>query len=335
MNSSLPNRRAHGWLLRVVLLAALSLVAVIYQMRFSRDVVQVLWSSQEIARLPFEFQTPPTVYAVQPEADAAGVQNGDQLLAVNGQPFRGMVTLARAVGSSRPGQTLTVTVLRPHERTQDARSMTIRLSGEWRQGVKRETWLLIFVLELLLPAMCLLLGIGAAAVRPMDKLAWLLLVLMLGFTQLLSPHWLAGWASLVRYPAEIYHRIFRMAWPIGMMLFGLYFPHRFAFERRRPWLKWTALAPLILIAVARAVFETGIDENVAAVGWLSGSFVANEAIVQILSFCGAASFLVFLGLEVSHRDERGQPKTPTPAVLGNGSQPNATISSAHCGTAHW
>jgi sigma-B regulation protein RsbU (phosphoserine phosphatase) len=143
--------------------------------------------------------------------------------------------------------------------------------------------------------MCLLLGIGVGAVRPTDRLAWLLLVLMLGFTQLLSPHWLAGWGSLVRYPAEIYHRIFRMAWPIGMMLFGLYFPHRFPFERRHPWLKWTALAPLILIAVARAIFETGIDENVAAVGWLSGSFVANEAIVQILGFCGAASFLVSLG----------------------------------------
>ena len=174
--------------------------------------------------------------------------------------------------------------------------MTIRLSAEWQQGLKRETWLLIFVLELLLPAICLLLGIGVAAIRPMDRLAWLLLVLMLGFTQLISPHWLAGWGSLVRYPAEIYHRIFRMAWPIGMMLFGLYFPHRFAFERRRPWLKWTALAPLILIAVARAVFETGIDENVAAVGWLSGSFIANEAIVQILGFCGArASWFLWGG----------------------------------------
>jgi transposase-like protein len=204
----------------VVLLAALSLVAVIYQIRFSGDVVQVLWRSNEIARLPFEFQTPPTVYAVQPEAAAVGVQKGDQLLAVNGQTFRGIVTLARAVGSSRPGEMLTVTVLRPHGRTQEARIVTIRLSAEWQQGLKRETWLLIFVLELLLPAICLLLGIGVAAIRPMDRLAWLLLVLMLGFTQLISPHWLAGWGSLVRYPAEIYHRIFRMAWPIGMMLWS-------------------------------------------------------------------------------------------------------------------
>ena len=83
----------------MVLLAALSLVAVIYQIRFSRDVVQVLWRSNEIARLPFEFQTPPTVYAVQPEADAVGVQKGDQLLAVNGQTFRGIVTLARRWGA--------------------------------------------------------------------------------------------------------------------------------------------------------------------------------------------------------------------------------------------
>jgi sigma-B regulation protein RsbU (phosphoserine phosphatase) len=276
-------------------------VAVVYQIRFSQDAVQVLWRSHEIARLPFGFQTPPTVHAVQPEADAAGVYNGDQLLAVNGQPFRGIVTLARAVGSSRPGEMLTVTVLRPHGRTEEARSVTILLSREWQRGLKRETWLLIFVLELLLPAMCLLLGIGVAAVRPTDRLAWLLLVMMLGFTQLLSPHWLAGWDSLVRYPAEIYHRIFRMAWPIGMILFGLYFPHRFAFERRHSWVKWTALTPLILVAITRGMFEAGIDENFAAVRWLSGSLIANDGIVPALGFCGGASFLGFLGWKF-HRE---------------------------------
>lgn len=295
MNPSLPNHRTDGWFLRVVLLAALSLVAVIYQIRFSRDVIRVLGSSHEIARLPFTFQTPPTVSLVESEAAAVDVQEGDQLLSVNGQPFRGMVTLARGVGRSRPGDALTATFLRRDGGREQVRTVTIRLAGEWQQGLGRDTWFLIFVLELMLPPMCLLLGIWVAAVRPMDRLAWLLLVLTLGFTQLLSPHWLAGWSPLLRYPAEIYHRTFRMAWPIGMILFGFYFPHRFAFERRHSWLKWIALTPFILVAVTRGIFEAGIDENFAAVGWLSGSFITNEATVPFLGYCGAAGFLVFLG----------------------------------------
>lgn len=278
-----------------MLLTTLSLVAVVYQTRFSQEVVQVLWRSREIARLPFGFLVPPTVYAVEPEAEVAGVRNGDQLLAVNGRPFRGVATLARAVGTSRPGEILTVTVLGPLGRNEKDRTVTVRLAGEWQQGLQGETWLLLFVLELLLPAMCLLLGIWVVVARPMDKLAWLLLVLMLGFTQLLSPHWLAGWNPLLRYPAETYHRSFRMAWPIAMMLFGLYFPHRFAYERRHPWVKWAALTPLIFVALTRGLFEAGIDENFAAVAWLSGSFIANEVIVPLLGFCGAASFLGFLG----------------------------------------
>ncbi len=280
--------------MRLTLLATLSVLAIGYQVRFSSDVVRVLWHSAEIARLPFGFQMPPTIYAVAPEAEIAGVRKGDRLLLVNGQPFLGMVTLARAVGDSRPGDSLTVTV-QPFARSEEARTVTVRLAGEWQPGPKPETRLLIFVLELLLPAMCLLLGIWVVAVRSMDRCAWLLLVLLLGFTQLLSPHWLAGWSPLLRYPAEIYHRSFRMAWPIGMMLFGLYFPRRFPFERRHPWVKWSVLIPLILIAVMRAAFETGIDENFSAVEWLGGSFIANEAIIEILGFGGAASFLVSVG----------------------------------------
>ena len=280
---------------RLAILAALSLVAIIYQVRFSQDVARVLWRSHEIARPPFRFQTPPTVDAIESEAEAAGVRSGDRLLAVNGQAYQGIATLARAVGRSRPGDVLRATLLRRYATGEQAETVAIRLAEEWPLGPGRETWLLIFALELLLPAMCLLLGLWVAAVRPLDRLAWLLLVLMLGFAQLLSPHWLSAWEPWLRYPGEIYHRTFRMAWPIGMVLFSLYFPHRFSLERRYPWLKWTVLAPLILVALTRGIFEIGIDENFAAVRWLSGSFVAHEATVPLLGFCGGAGFLISLG----------------------------------------
>ena len=277
----------------LALLGLLSLVAVFYQVRFSWDVIRVLWYPDEVARVPFKFQIPPTVYGTEPEADAAGVRNGDKVLAVNHQPFRGIATLSGAVGRSRPGEILTVTILRPNGQGEEAGTVSIRLA-KWQQGGGRASWLLALVLELLLPGICLLLGIWVAAVRPTKGLAWLLLVLMLGFTQLLSPHWLSSWGSGLRYAAEIYHRALRLAWPIGMILFGLYFPRRFAFERRYPWVKWIALTPVILIALGRALVEIGRDEDFTRVEWLSGSFVAADAIVQVLVVCGAVTFLVSL-----------------------------------------
>lgn len=304
MSRSLRSYSNYRFNIRLALLAVLSLVAVTYQVRFSWDVIRALWRPDEIARVPFGFQMPPTVYGVEPEADAVGVRSGDKLLAVNGQPFRGMSTLSRAVALSRPGDTLTVTILRSKREGEEARTVSIRLA-QWQQG--RAGWLLALVLDLLLPGMCLLLGVWVAAVRPTKKLAWLLLVLMLSFTQLLSPHWLSSWSSTLRYPAEIYHRALRLAWPIGMILFGLYFPRRFAFERRYPWVKWIALTPVILIALSRALVEVARDEDFTTVERLRGSFVANDAIVQVLALCGTVIFLVSLGwklLTETNADDR-------------------------------
>jgi sigma-B regulation protein RsbU (phosphoserine phosphatase) len=294
MSRSLRNYPNYRLTIRLVLLAALSLVAVVYQTRFSWDVIRAVWHPDEVARVPFGFEMPPTVSRVELEADAVQVHDGDKLLAVNGQPFRGIKTLSQAVARLRPGENLTVTILRPDGQGEEAQTVSIRLA-QWQQGVGRAGWLLALVLDLLLPGMCLLLGIWVAAVRPTKTLAWLLLVLMLSFTQLLSPHWLSSWGSTLRYPAEIYHRALRLAWPIGMILFGLYFPRRFAFERRYPWVKWVALTPLIIIALSRALVEIGRDENFATVEWLSGSFIAADAIVQVLAVCGAVTFLVSLG----------------------------------------
>src|SRR5581483_9619423 len=150
MNRSLLNFSNYRLTVRLVLLAALSLVAGTYQVRFSWDVIRVLWRPDEIARVPFGFQMPPVVYGVEPEADADQVRNGDKLLAVNGQPFRGISTLSRVVARSRPGETLTVTILRPNGQGEEARTVSIRLA-QWEQGAGRASWLLALVLYLLLP----------------------------------------------------------------------------------------------------------------------------------------------------------------------------------------
>jgi hypothetical protein len=59
---------------------------------------------------------------------------------------------------------------------------------------------------------------------------------------------------------KFYHDISAPVWAICMMLFGIYFPQRWRFDRSFPWIKWAIGAPLLAIAfVARGYQRAGFD----------------------------------------------------------------------------
>src|SRR5207248_617471 len=79
------------------------------------------------------------------------------------------------------------------------------------------------------------LGAFVTAVRPGDPNAWLLLFLMIAFTESASPShgltsgvWKSSWSGL---------------WPLFMMLFGAWFPDRSDLDRRWPWVKYAIVIP--------------------------------------------------------------------------------------------
>jgi PDZ domain len=67
----------------------------------------------------------PVLQFVTKSAWQAGVQNNDILLAVNGRPLTGLAVFGEAIRTTKPGETLTVQVLRPGET--DPRSASIQL----------------------------------------------------------------------------------------------------------------------------------------------------------------------------------------------------------------
>ena len=195
-----------------------------------------------------------TLAVVHPEAEAAGLRAGDELTAVAGRGFDGHAVLARAVASTPAGSALSLGVRHADGSTLDA---SVVLARARERGPSAGEWLLGLVLGLAMPLLCLGVGFLVAFLRPRDKLAWLLLALMLSFLPFAGGR-LLEWPSGLRPLAIAYNEALRSTWYLWLFLFGLYFPERFPFERRWPWLKWLFVLPLVaagLADVAIAVAE--------------------------------------------------------------------------------
>jgi sigma-B regulation protein RsbU (phosphoserine phosphatase) len=99
-------------------------------------------------------------------------------------------------------------------------------------------------LNLLVPVVGLGLGFAVVAIRPRDWNAWLVLFLMLGFTETVTRSyttgpfadatlaWNAFWAGM---------------WPSFLLLFGIYFPTRSLRDKRWPWIKYILIAAFTAI----------------------------------------------------------------------------------------
>lgn len=105
--------------------------------------------------------------------------------------------------------------------------------------------------------MCLLLGAWAAAIRPRDPQAWLLLALMFTFPHFFLAQELMDFGPGWRSYAAAYSRLLRAATPLAIALFGMYFVERVAIDAKFPWLKWVFLIPAGLSGAAYAAGVPG------------------------------------------------------------------------------
>ena len=119
-------------------------------------------------------------------------------------------------------------------------------------------WLVTAMLYLMMPWLCLALGFWVAFVRVQDRVAWMLLGVLLGFSQLF-PGVVGGWGA-------VYHALANTTWPVWMLLFGIYFPEPMPFDRRWPWLKWLLIAPLLALAAVEVAWKREPGRGDAA--WL-------------------------------------------------------------------
>jgi sigma-B regulation protein RsbU (phosphoserine phosphatase) len=235
-------------------------------------------------------------------ARRAGLEINDVLLAVNGRPMTGLAVFGDAIRFAKPGDPLTVQILRPGESA--PRSATIQL---WEAAAPSFSLpaASIYAMKLVAPTLCMLLGFWVAAVRPRDPSAWCLLLIMLFFSTFYSAG-VESWGRGVRDVAEAYRSAMGNLWPVAMLLFGVYFPEPFP-EEDPAWWKWlkrALVALLIFSCLLNVIARVGELESFAAVAPLSAALEHGNIVAFILSFVAIGAFFACIAVK------KGQAITP-------------------------
>ncbi len=224
------------------LLALLFAIAAARRVTYTIDAVRDM--SHRYTKAPFTIAEPwPTVADETKSAKAAGLLPGDRILAVEGRVPFGSRDFAEAYHNRGIQEAIPIEVLRGGVRMRVAPPPAVAAFGD--------VWLSIAFASfswIVMPWLCFALGFWVAALRPRDGRAWIVLGILLGVAEqttagVLDP---LGWPG-IGPPMTIYRDLAAPVWAACMLLFGIYFPRQWRFDRYAPSVKWVLLAPLSLM----------------------------------------------------------------------------------------
>jgi sigma-B regulation protein RsbU (phosphoserine phosphatase) len=268
-------------ILQYFILACIFLTGVAFQYRQSIDIIH----GEKIDVAYFAPDTASAILSVvPPDAQKAGMHRGDLLLAINGRAYTGSAVLAEEVIRATPGSPVRVRL-----RSTDPRIGEYEVLLPVTPGASGPLKIVFDVLlDIFMPAFCLLLGSWVVLVRPHDKSSWLLLGLLLGFSHLSSTGRIPGWGPGFRELAIGYDIALASCWPIFMFLFGFYFPEPFPFWAKAGWLKksilWIAIAPLVVNAIINVVILIHDVNDYQAAHAVLGRFGFFQTAIRIYTY---------------------------------------------------
>jgi sigma-B regulation protein RsbU (phosphoserine phosphatase) len=203
-------------------------------------------------RIPFELQQRKVLY-ILPEATEAGMRIGDTITAINGKPLMDGTMLFAELAKTRVGEKVNFTIERTTEAgetiTREVAVTGLAMNQTFRQWFP--DFLTTFIFLLLLPVTSYLLGFYVAFMRPRDPVAWILLFLLIGIGSI------AMEGDSVGTLAKLFQASAMELLGVWLLLFGLYFPERFDFDRRHPFLKWILLVPLAVHGIVNFFEQLG------------------------------------------------------------------------------
>ncbi|HJQ71258.1 MAG TPA: SpoIIE family protein phosphatase [Blastocatellia bacterium] len=252
-------------------LALLFVIAAIYQARFIQGRIIYIQGKVDRVRPPVGTgRYNSTIVYSNPEAEQSSIHKGDELLAVDGRPYTGPGYLWDRVYDAQPGDMITLTVRHQEGEatpTEEVKQVVLARA----EPEPFDFWGLVYmiVLTTALPVFCILLGFGVTLLRPRDRLAWLLLGLMLSFAQIIPGIDYIAWKGSVRELMIGYKTFFQSSWALWMILVGILFPETWSFDRRMPWLKWVLILPSFFFAIKNTVFAVVSINNFPAVAPLA------------------------------------------------------------------
>ncbi|HEY8561003.1 MAG TPA: SpoIIE family protein phosphatase [Pyrinomonadaceae bacterium] len=187
--------------------------------------------------MPFNYNDG-QVRTVYPEAEALDIKPGDKITVINGREFSRDAVWREELANSKERGTIDLVMQRktPDGQT-ETRNLTVPLVRVEKNFGYYTTRAVGFTYTYFVPAFCIFVGFWVVFVRVHDPLAWLLLLIMLGFACI----GLEGYG-----PGNIigtFTQIFFSTWALAMFLFGVYFPERLSLDVKFPWLKWVLIVP--------------------------------------------------------------------------------------------
>lgn len=204
------------------------------------------------------------------KASHAGLQKGDIIVAINGRPYTGQAVWLEALKNVRPGQMMLVAVRSPGTKSNERTvALPAQPSSSWLY-----TKTIRICLFVLLPAFCVALGFWVVLVRPGDLSAWLLLGILVGFSQLVTePPVLLSWGPGLAPLAAGYNYLVKLAWFAFMFLFGFYFPEPMpVFQRPGSlwrWLPTVVVAPYAILSLSTSVVAILDINDYRSAAWLA------------------------------------------------------------------
>lgn len=200
-----------------------------------------------------------SIEQVSHKAAHAGLHRGDILVAINGRAYTGQEVWLEELNKAQPGQTILVTVRSPGMNSKE-RAVTLLVQPSRNLLDAKTVRIFLFVL---MPVFCIVLGFWVVVVRPGDLSAWLLLAILLGFSQFLTvPSTVLSWGPGAIPAAIAYSFTLKMSWFACMFLFGFYFPEPMPeFQRSGSlwrWLPAMVVGPYAVWCVA-GLIATDLD----------------------------------------------------------------------------
>src|SRR5579875_1259107 len=283
--------------LQYAILGVLFAWALLAQLTISSFVIYSEATSSQHVESPFTTRSETVqIHSLKTAFQHSGLQVGDDILALNGQPIAGAEQLDNILFHLRPGDTLTVTLRRSVAGHAETKTVTVTPHPDHPDTV---SWAFLLGSLVLLPLSCLLLGFYIAFARPSDPLAWITLGMLAAFGQLID----SGISSAIWSPwrqLEIaYHALLTLSWPVLMVLFALYFPVAFPFLRRHRWINWLIAAPWLVFTGLELYGEFMEGSHLDALARLAAFEQASSGPIYVMFTVYVTAFFALLGFKRS------------------------------------
>jgi sigma-B regulation protein RsbU (phosphoserine phosphatase) len=219
----------------------LCVVALLYQVAYSVVAIRTTYNRAAAADVPF-YSNDGRAAGIDQSAARAGLHPGDRLLSIDGKPIDNERDLFEDVMiRHKPGDLLSVTEQPKGQTTLRTLRIPIPRARMLLFGMALTIGLTLVTL------LCVLIAVYVALRRPEDKRALFAFSLIVSLAQVVT---IVDW---YRFPEQLW--AFALGWKIACVLtwsvaiaaFGLYFPERFEWDKKRPLLKWIYFGPLITV----------------------------------------------------------------------------------------